>query len=71
MIISMPRTVLLIISWKCNKLNSCSIKGKITSFSCMKTTKIIASSFNIVKYTVQGQINVAEPESVIIIRKED
>lgn len=37
----------------------------------MKTTKINASSFNIVKYAVQGRINVAEPESLIIIRIED
>lgn len=35
----------------------------------MKSTEINVSSFNTMKYAVQGQFNVAEPDRVIIIQR--
>lgn len=35
----------------------------------MKTTEIDVSSFNTMKYAVRGQINVAEHDGAIIIRR--
>lgn len=62
-----PPPLVSIIFWSWNNPNSCSEKEPLHCW--MKRTEINVSSFNTVKYAVQGQINVAEPDRVIITQR--